>query len=106
MQPQEDDEDSNGQHQDHDDSDDYNDNTDADCQKEISSQHSQYYFVLKLLYKLFEENENTSVEHFQCNYPLGLISWMTLDNKPDYNKVGLNQNFLLNNLAKDIVKKL
>ena len=35
MQPQEDNEDTNGQHQDRDDSDDYNDNTDTDCQKEV-----------------------------------------------------------------------
>jgi hypothetical protein len=34
------------------------------------------------------------------------MSWMTLDNKSDYKKVGLDQNFLLNNLPKGIVKKL
>ena len=31
---------------------------------------------------------------------------MTANNKPDYNKICLDQNFLLNNFAKDIVKKL
>ena len=43
---------------------------------------------------------NTNIEQ------LGLISWMTANNKPDYNKICLDQNFLLNNFAKDIVKKL
>ena len=40
-----------------------------------------------------------------------IINWawshgMKGDNKVDYNKMGLDQNLLLNNLAKNIVKKL